>query len=36
MDTLQVDQPHEGVTRIVLNRPERLKRHERGAHRRAS
>ncbi len=24
MDTLQVDQPHEGVTRITLNRPERL------------
>ena len=24
MDTLQVDQPHEGVTRIMLNRPERL------------
>ena len=24
MDTLQVDEPHEGVTRITLNRPERL------------
>ncbi len=24
MDTLQVDQPHEGVTRITLDRPERL------------
>src|ERR1700733_4223951 len=24
MDTLQVDQPHQGVTRIVLKRPERL------------
>ena len=24
METLQVDQPHEGVTRITLNRPERL------------
>ena len=24
MDTLQVDHPHEGVTRITLNRPERL------------
>ena len=24
MDTLQIDQPHEGVTRITLDRPERL------------
>jgi len=24
VDTLQVDQPHEGVTRITLDRPERL------------
>src|ERR1700722_3496191 len=24
MDTLQVDEPHEGVTRITLDRPERL------------
>ena len=24
MDTLQIDQPHDGVTRITLNRPERL------------
>ena len=24
MDTLQVDQPYEGVTRITLDRPERL------------
>ena len=24
MDTLQVDQPHDGVTRITLDRPERL------------
>ena len=30
METMQVDQPYEGVTRITLDRPESTERHERG------